>query len=189
VPHLVHDTVRSRIQRLLTAWPRFLKALNVRFREHGIRSVEWFRVVEWTPGHADLLGNPHLHLWVFSPYLDQGMLRDAWRAALLTAGCGSEACANPIVHIVAMKDPRAGALELIKYLTKDITAKGERLDPELYAEVYKALDGRRQTQASKGFMARANSAAPACECGSTLPRRVQRKARAERNSAEETTDV
>jgi hypothetical protein len=35
------------------------------------------------------------------------------------------------------------------------TSSGERLAPEIYAEVYKALDSYRTTQPSKGFMTKA----------------------------------
>ena len=49
-----------------------------------------------------------------------------------------------------------------------------RTVPELYAQVIEAFEGKRQTQGSKGFMARADKAAPACECGSTLPKRTRR---------------
>jgi hypothetical protein len=175
VPHLPSDTVALRIDRLRDTWPVFLKVFNAYLLERVIKHVEWFRVIEWTVGESDQLGNPHLHLWLFAPYLDQAVLRDLWRHALLTAGCPPECCKTPIVDIRAMRDPASGAQELIKYLTKDIAAGGEKLPPELYAQVVQALDGKRQTQASKGFMARAESASPACECGSTLPKRVRRK--------------
>lgn len=174
VPHLPSDTVGGRIERLLSAWRCFLKRFNDHLRQRVIRRVEWFRVIEWTLGRHDHLGNPHLHCWLFSPYLDQGLLKTLWRQALCQAGCPPDACQNPIVDIRAMHDPLSGAHELIKYLTKDISENGEKLPPELYAQVLEALDGRRQTQASKGFMARARLAAPVCQCGSALPKRVVR---------------
>lgn len=175
IPQLAKDTVGSRIDRLQSAWPPFLKSLNRHLREQVIKSVEWFRVIEWTMGNEDALGHPHLHLWLFAPYLDQSLLRDMWRSALLTIRCPPENCQFVVVDIRAMTDPRGGAQELIKYLTKDITAGGAKLPPTLYAQVIQALEGKRQTQASKGFMARATLAPPACECGATLPKRVRKK--------------
>ena len=175
IPHLAQDTVGTRIQRLQLAWPPFLKLLNAHLRERVIRHVEWFRVIEWTIGKADQLGNPHLHLWLFAPYLDRELLVNLWRQALLRAGCPPDKCLRPVLDIRAMRDAHTGAQELIKYLTKDITAGGEKLPPELYAQVIAALEGSRQTQASRGFMARAAASAPPCECGSPLPKRIRLK--------------
>jgi hypothetical protein len=175
IPHLAPDTVGTRIQRLQLAWPPFLKLLNAHLRARVIRHVEWFRVIEWTIGKADQLGNPHLHLWLFAPYLDRELLVDLWRQALLRARCPPEACLRPVLDIRAMRHAQSGAQELIKYLTKDITAGGEKLPPELYAQVIAALEGSRQTQASRGFMARAAASPPLCECGSPLPKRVRLK--------------
>lgn len=177
-PHLPFDTIASRIERLFAAWSKFLRWLNAYFDERTIRRVEWLRVVEWTPGESDDAGHPHLHLWLFAPYLDHSMLQDFWRLALLTTGCPPEACAAPIIDIRAMPDPNSGAQELIKYLTKDITANGDKLAPALYAQVIEALDCHRQSQGSKGFMGRADKEPRRCnECDSPLPKRVQRKPR------------
>lgn len=178
IPRLADDTIARRIERVLDVWPLFLKMLNRYFRERAIAHVEWFRVIEWTPGESDGLGNPHLHVWLFAPYLEQAMLKELWRHALLLHGCAPDDCRHVIVDIRAMSDVRGGAQELIKYLTKDIHANGQKVPAELYAEVFAALDGRRQTQASKGFMARARKAPQACECGAALPRRVRRKPKA-----------
>jgi hypothetical protein len=65
--------------------------------------------------------------------------------------------------------------ELIKYLTKDINASGEKVAPEIYAEVYKALDARRNTQASQGFMGKGKGEKRVCECGCALPCRVRKE--------------
>jgi hypothetical protein len=141
----------------------------------GAPTFEWFRVLEWTPGESDDFGHPHLHLWVFSCYLEFDLLRAAWRLALIKAGGPAELCRIVIVHIAEF-DARGGrgAQELIKYLTKDIDAKGQKISPHVYAEVYKSFDGRRMTQASRGFMALAEQEAKRCECGACLPRRVRR---------------
>jgi hypothetical protein len=172
-PHLPDDSIGSRVARVFDAWPHFLKLLNAHFRQHRISSAEWFRVFEWTPGE-DQLGHPHIHLWLFCPFLPIDSIGDWWTGALGQAGCRLPAGARAVVFIEQIDDEHGGARELIKYLTKDITSNGEKLAPELYAEVYKSLDGRRITQASRGFMGRAERESGRCECGSQLPFRVQR---------------
>jgi hypothetical protein len=174
-PHFAGDSVASRIVRTAKAWVFFRRWLKAYTRSRSAPTLEWFRVLEWTPGESDDAGHPHLHLWIFSCYLDFEVLKAAWRLALIKAGGPAELCRVVIVHIEEF-DPRGdrGAQELIKYLTKDIDANGDKLAPEIYAEVYKAFDGRRITQASQGFMALAESAASRCECGACLPRRVRR---------------
>ena len=68
------------------------------------------------------------------PYLHRELLVDLWRQALLRAECRPEACLRPVLDIRAMRDAQSGARELIKDLTKDITAGGDKLPPELYAQ-------------------------------------------------------
>ncbi|MEO7034460.1 MAG: hypothetical protein ABI548_11200 [Polyangiaceae bacterium] len=172
-PHVRGDSITKRIERVFRAWPLFLRLLNDYFREHTIKSAEWFRVFEWTPGDDDR-GHPHIHAWLFSPFLPIEQLREWWSAALRDVGCPLSAEQNAIIHIEQIRDEDGGARELIKYLTKDITAGGERVSPTLYAEVYMALDGRRVTQASKGFMGRAEREGRRCECGADLRLDVRR---------------
>lgn len=174
-PHLAGDSVASRIARTAEAWVSFRRWLKKYVKSRAAPTFEWFRVLEWTPGKSDDFGHPHLHLWVFSCYLDFEVLRAAWRLALIKAGGLAELCRVVIVHIEEF-DARGGrgAQELIKYLTKDIDANGKKISPDVYAEVYKAFDGRRITQASRGFMALAEQEAMRCECGACLPRRVRK---------------
>lgn len=170
-PHGPLDSIDARIERVLDAWPRFLRKLNAFWKRNDVRSAEWFRVFEWTPG-SDELGHPHLHLWVLSPFLPRDDIERWWGEALAEAtGRRSE---HVIIDVREVFSDGAEH-ELIKYLTKDITADGQKLAPELYAEVYKALDGQRSTQASRGFMGRAAVERHACECGCAFPKRVQRK--------------
>lgn len=165
-PHVVGDTVGERIARVLSAWRLFLKRLNAFLRSIAAHtSSAWFRVFEWTPGN-DGKGHPHLHVWFFGPFLEQPMLRDWWATAL-----GVE---DAIVDIKEVHDSRGAAQELIKYLTKDIDANGDKIAAELYAEVYMALDEKRLTQASRGFMRLAGTGPLPCECGAALPKRVRR---------------
>jgi hypothetical protein len=170
VPHGA-STVAGRIELAFAAWPIFLKLLNRHFREIGVKSVEWLRVFEWTPG-ADGLGHPHFHLWMFSQYLAHALLCDLWRRALARVGCK---VATPIVHVEAVIDGERAARELIKYMLKDINANGDKIPPQVFALVFEALARRRMRQASTGFMGISKYARPRCECGATLPHRVTRK--------------
>lgn len=174
-PPLTGDSVASRIARTAEAWVIFRRWLKKYCKSRGAPTLEWFRVLEWTPGKSDGFGHPHLHLWLFSCFLDVEALRDAWRLALIKAGAPSESCRVVIIDIQEF-EPRGGrgAQELIKYLTKDIDENGKKISPEVYAEVYKAFDGRRITQASRGFMALGEQEAMRCECGACLPRRVRK---------------
>lgn len=169
-PHLPSDTLEGRIRRVFEAWRRFLRLFNAWLRERDLRSVEWLRVFEWTPGD-DALGHPHFHLWLFSPYLDHEQLREWWSCALNN----DSGVTAPIIDIRQVTESDSIASELIKYLTKDIDANGEKLDPELYAKVYCALDSRRSLQSSRGLMQRANKGIRQCECGASLPKLVRRK--------------
>lgn len=170
IPHGA-ASVAGRIEIAFRAWPVFLKLLNEHFRDLGVRSVEWLRVFEWTPG-SDGLGHPHFHLWMFSQYLDRELVRELWQRALSRVGCD---VARPIVHVEAVTDGASTARELIKYMLKDITASGSKIPPAVFAQVFEALAQRRMRNASKGFMGLAKQAKPCCECGATLPRRVRKK--------------
>lgn len=133
-------------------------------------SAEFFRVLEWTIG-SDRLGHPHLHVWLFCSYIEQAELQSWWGQAL------AEVTGEPMAlrAIVDIREAKGGfERELIKYLTKDIMADGSKVPPQLYAEVYKALDGHRNTQASRGFMGKGKQVASRCECGTDLPKHVRR---------------
>jgi len=162
-PHFTHQTVSERIRIVMDAWARFLRLLNGFWKSRDVKSAEWFRVFEWTSGKTDDLGHPHLHIWVLSPFLPRDEIERWWREALF------EQTNGPSVErvIVDIREVRAEGAEheLIKYLTKDITATGEKVAPEIYAQVYIALDGHRGTQASKGFMGKAKLEKRVCECG------------------------
>jgi hypothetical protein len=174
-PHVSTDTVSVRISRILEAWPLFLRRLNRYFKERGLRSVEWFRVFEWTPG-SDENGHPHFHVWIFSPFLPQELLAQYWESSLLDAGCPPDLTIGKTVPYIERlnSDGKRAADELIKYLLKDISSGGEKLDPALYSQVMIALDGHRVTQASRGFMGRAKEESARCECGCELPKTVHR---------------
>ncbi len=123
----------------------------------------WFRVFEWTPG-TDGKGNPHVHIWVFCPFLNIPELRRCWRDALAAAGFPLIEDEQLIID-VRHAHGKSVAEELIKYLTKDILPDGSQVDPATYARVYEAFDGKRVTQASRGFLARAGKSKARCTCG------------------------
>lgn len=173
-PHFPRHSISERIWIVLRAWSRFLRFMNSYWKARGIRSAEWFRVFEWTPGD-DEQGHPHLHLWILSPYLPHDEIESWWRQALAEE---TGASIQRVVVKISEVYGDSAEHELIKYLTKDITATGEKLAPELYAEVYKALDGHRTTQASRGFIAKAKAEQRTCECGCTFPPRVRKGVKA-----------
>ena len=175
-PQLASDSVSQRIDRVLNAWSWFVRQFQAWQRDSSLTSIEWLRVFEWTTGENDHKGHPHLHLWIFSPFLADEMLRGWWAAALRRAGYVD--CLRPVIKIKEVYEGPSLSLELIKYLTKDIDEHGDKIAPELYAEVYKSLDGRRVLQASRGFMGLGERGPRACEgCGASLPRTVKRKQR------------
>lgn len=169
-PHFRDQSIAERIRIVLNAWALFLKKLNRYFAERDARSAAFFRVFEWTPGDDDR-GHPHLHVWLLCPYLDRNKLQRWWGEALASL-TGDATSLRAVIHIEEVSGHDVDQ-ELIKYLTKDITSDGAKLAPELYAQVYEALDERRSTQASKGFMARADETKPVCECGCALPKRIR----------------
>ena len=168
-PHLEDDATASTIDRIAGAWGYFRRALEQHLTAKDAPTFDWFRVFEWTIG-SDGLGHPHIHVWMLSAYLYPDHVRELWRAALVKAGCPPH-IRTVLVHIEEFKpsDGR-GAQELIKYLTKDIDANGDKVPSAIYAEVYEAFDGRRMTRASRGFMALAKQEARRCECGASLPK-------------------
>lgn len=144
--------------------------------------LSYFRVLEWTPG-ADGKGHPHVHVWLFSQYLDQAMLERLWREAWIhvqRARLHGKDFAGPVEEartIVYIEKCHEGIeRELVKYLTKDWETSGpgeapKRADPEVFAEVYAALNGKRRRQSSAGFSMWAVEALNECEdCGFSAAR-------------------
>jgi hypothetical protein len=168
VPHLAVHGVEQRIELVLAAWARFLRRMNRWLRSvAAARSAHWFRVFEWTPGN-DGCGHPHFHLWMLCPYLDVEHIRAWWGEALLGAGF-PEHLDRPIVHIEACRAGRGIDDYLLKYLTKDTDESGNRVDAHVYAAVYRAVDGKRLVQSSRGLMSLAEREPRRCGCGSASP--------------------
>jgi hypothetical protein len=115
--------------------------------------LSYLHVFEWTMGEHDGKGHPHMHVWLFSRFMAQADLEVLWRRAY--AHVTEQDFADVpklIVHINAAKPDVAH--ELVKYLTKDweISETGaRRVAPEVFAEVYAELDGKRMRQSSSGL--------------------------------------
>lgn len=130
--------------------------------------LSYLHVFEWTMGDQDGLGHPHMHVWLFSRYMAQPMLELLWRQAYAYV---TEQELEDVPKLVV--DIRAArpdvAHELVKYLTKDweLTAGGaKRVAPEVFAELYAELDGKRMRQSSSGLSNFAVAKVCACpSCG------------------------
>jgi hypothetical protein len=187
LPHVGQP--RERIQTLMKCWPRFWRLLSDKLRpklkKHAARGVvipegkegelvgatlwdlvHYLWVIEWTPG-SDGDGHPHLHVWLFSPFIDQAELERLWRRAY------EDVTAKQVERLIvdvrsASNDSDAAALELCKYLVKDweVDAGGSKqVRPEVFAQAYAELDGRRLRQTSAGFgdfKLRIEKACPCC---------------------------
>jgi hypothetical protein len=191
VPHGGLD-LGERIETAFDAWRRFVPKLRRYMREHeqqflrrepgedGARSWWYFRRFEWTPG-TDGQGHPHFHLWLLCPYLPRDTVRQWWVDALRAAkkADGSRAYAPGELDTVLTPDVREChgdvSRELIKYITKD-WHEGKRLAPHVYARVFEALDGRRLTQASRGFMALGEQIRWCSDCKDFAPGWVELRA-------------
>lgn len=93
-PHLPTVGLRERIERVRNAWPFFLRSFNRWLRaQKSHEHSAWFRNVEWTQAE-DHLGHPHIHAWLFCPYLDRQILIGWWRDALQRVGYNSTNCAK-----------------------------------------------------------------------------------------------
>ena len=167
IPHRGTWTIADRIALAWRAIPgfsaRLRRWLKKQERANGWPLAAFFRRFEWTPGY-DGLGHPHFHLWIFSPFLPRERVIEWWRAALRGAGCEVEA---PIVDVRAAG--HGVEKELVKYITKDIVGGGRRLPVESFASVYESLDGKRLSQASRGFMAMADQTKWCGDCARPVP--------------------
>jgi hypothetical protein len=184
VPHYLGAS--ERLRWMAVAVPHFLRALRGAWKQQqfDLRFVAYYRAYEWTAGE-DGLGHPHVHLWMFCPWIGKERIASMWKDALLRAGFperGFPASTGhmPVVDVAMLRagDPAKIANEVIKYLTKDIIAHDRFVDPATYARVYEAFDGLRVTQGSRGFLARAGQVAARCACGAEGCFRVQHRKRA-----------
>jgi hypothetical protein len=156
--------IKDRVDLVRRAWARMRRALRTWWkklyqREH--REIRWSAHLEWTPG-SDGLGHPHIHCWIFGPWVDQHQAWRMWQDSLWRSGLSLDIVDTAIRPDLRKFEPGTGLAELIKYTVKDLTADG-RLPPELWAEVYEALDGQRQAFASRGLV-RLGATLAACSC-------------------------
>jgi hypothetical protein len=147
------------------------------------------RAAEWTLGH-DGQGHPHYHVWIFSPFLDAQIVKAMWTEAVLDVGVPPPKTRDGLViaHLKRIynfdtkmaaelmkgaNDRLALELSRVHYVDRDAGgvifkyADGwtihEVIDvgrPEVIASLYEALEGKRLTQASKGFFG--EDAPPSC---------------------------
>jgi rubrerythrin len=125
--------------------------------------LSYVKVLEWTPGD-DQLGHPHLHVWLFSRYLEQAWLQELWEQAYAHV-THTPRRTLALVHIEAAGDDVAH--ELVKYLTKDweMSADGaKRASPAVFAQVYAELADKRLRQTSAGFAMWGVEKFKACPC-------------------------
>jgi rubredoxin len=111
--------------------------------------VAYLHVLEWTEGD-DGLGHPHLHVWLFAPWISWQTIRAHWSSAYAHV-MGIEDHTPLLVTDIRKASDDVGR-ELVKYLTKDWSDDDKRrVRPEVFAEVYAALDGARRRQTSAGL--------------------------------------
>ena len=106
--------------------------------------LSYLHVFEWTPG-ADGLGHPHMHVWIFSRYIEQALLERLWREAYAHVSETPLEDIGKLVVDIRQAKPDV-AHELVKYMTKDweISDTGaKRAAPEVFAQVYAELCDKR----------------------------------------------
>lgn len=136
-----------------------------------------YRAFEWTPG-GDGYGHPHLHCWVFAPYLSKPLLRRFWRRALTRAGLQTvDAYMAVVLDIRSIASrpqdfhrelvKRADAIKLARltiagnrnggesvvayadgWSLADVDKEGRRVPVDVAAQVYEALEAKRIVQTS-----------------------------------------
>lgn len=181
------DAVKMRVEAIWRAWPKFSRKLTEHWKQAHIEGVKIFRAAEWTPGH-DGQGHPHFHVWLWGPFADKTMIARMWTEALLS--CGVPPPRTPdglaIVDIKAifsfdgrmaaelMKGGQREALTLSRLQLRDRGGEDvfaycegwtiyeviERASPRVIASLYEVLEGKRLSQASRGFFV----AEPAAVC-------------------------
>jgi len=178
-PHVERYSVRERTDKLADALPLFERRLRRYAKEHEPTNVDlfhWYRSTEWTPcgslrcsaaGPCDG-GHPHAHCALHSAYIDQALLSEWWCDALRAQGYElADFKGNSNVDIRDASGRAKGGViaEVVKYIFKDIDAKGAPIDARTFAQAYAALVGRRLSQCSRGLMKRADVAKVCTECG------------------------
>lgn len=175
LPHDPSLDVKERIDLVFRkAWTRFRRLFKTWLEtvDRDADQVRWYLAKEWTPG-SDRKGHPHIHFWFWGPYLDRDVVRDLWREALEKSGFGELEIVGRkfrhvydgdlIVDVKQVKPGPGGMYEVVKYIVKDKEGTNY-IAPELFAQVYEALDGTRTQQGSKGFL-QLGDFPVRCDCG------------------------
>jgi hypothetical protein len=184
--------VKLRIDLLWRAWPRFRRLLVAHLELRGEHLwSRLHRAFEWTPGN-DGAGHPHFHCWLWSPMIPWELVAIYWTAALLDEGAPLPTTTNGYyrtdLKVFRAFDGRAVS-ELLKggrrealTLSRLYQGKGPGTAfdysdgwtiaeaiaadalPGTVADLYEALEGKRLTQASRGFFEENEPArCPCCE--------------------------
>ena len=127
--------------------------------------LSYLHVFEWTPG-TDGLGHPHMHIWIFSRYIEQPLLERLWREAYAHVAELELSEVPKLIVDIRQAAPDV-AHELVKCMTKDweISDTGaKRAAPEVFAQVYAELCDKRIRQSSAGFSNWALAQVKACPC-------------------------
>ncbi len=134
----------------------------------------WFyRAFEWTQsekkegGKGDGLGHPHFHVWMLAPYINKRVIQKMWTEALRSVGVDTNLSIvdvkgfETLDPVLAREVLKAGEKKALQFSGKSEAqeyADGWSLadtgdaEVEVVAEVYKALEGKRISQGSKGFL-------------------------------------
>jgi hypothetical protein len=94
---VARDELHARVAAIYLAWPLFQRKINAHWRARKVRHVAYHRAFEWTVakdkgekwaalGKTDDHGHPHFHVYLWSPYLEQKLLRVWWAEALRSVG-------------------------------------------------------------------------------------------------------
>lgn len=179
VPHFGDDVqcVKERIDAIFEAWKIFSRSMQRDLRRRRkwdpMGQVWMHRAFEWTPG-GDALGHPHFHVWLLCPFISLDVLREMWTEALELAGIGMEGFA--VVNItrfetlspaLAREIIKGGQKKALNYSGKKesneigsafdyadgwaISDVWDQIESDVLAEIYKALEGKRLSQGSRGF--------------------------------------
>lgn len=180
----------ERIEVFWRARHDFGRSMQRYFRRRGIGGVHYLRGFEWTPG-SDGLGHPHIHVWLWSPFVSQRAIRFMWARALRKSGLAVPARPTDSDLRVRVREVKIRKKEIIREVAKggkafrlqvyrggdDLvgyleswsvteTQEGRRVPAWVMGEVYAALEGKRQGQASRGFLKLADRECACRECGS-----------------------
>jgi hypothetical protein len=137
------ESAKRRIDVLFRAWSSFVRRLQAWARskrkarggqgsEGLLHFSRWF---EWTIGGGahgvgDRAGHPHLHVWLFCPFLPVDLVRAWWAAALKDCGIlvfTSAGGSSPDDLIVSLSAVRVRSVEIVRELAKGYAVTEKRL--------------------------------------------------------------